>query len=249
VRFLARRSLNDADTGLLYQLSFEYTIGGISEFRQVEAMRPARNLFGIAAAPRRPCNSPGRDADATGFASRLDLPLACEVLDGPPAEPLRDAVAQANAGNLAFLLHGVDAEAAPRAADEQLDEALAPIRTKLDIVIGMLARLSYRTVELPPCCYIELGERQIAWVAEHPLREGDWLRISIYFDATFREPVVIFGQATGSAALGPSGQYRNEAALAEIAEPIIGDLARLALLAQRRQRARRNTDTGARRAW
>lgn len=212
-------------------------------------MRPARNLFGIPGSPRGRGISPAHDAGETGFASRLDLPLACEVIDGPPSEPMRDAVEQANAGNLAFLLHGVDVDAAPRAADEQLDEALAPIRTKLDIVIGMVARLSYRSVELPPRCYIELGEQQIAWLSERPLREGDWLRIAIYFDATFREPVVVFAQAIASVPLDAAGHYRNEAALAEIGEPTLGDLARLALLVQRRQRTRRNIDPGARRTW
>lgn len=190
-----------------------------------------------------------RDGDDNGFTSRLELPLDCEVLGGAPSEAMCDAAAQANAGNLAFLLHGVDSDAAPRAADEQLEEALAPIRTKLDLVIGMLARLSYRAVELPPRCYIELGERQIAWLSNRPLRPGTWLRIAIYFDATFREPIVVFAEATGSAALGAGGQYHNEAALAQITEPVLGDLARLSLLEQRRQRARRDIPEGARRTW
>jgi hypothetical protein len=212
-------------------------------------MRPARNPFGNARLASGITNPTLRDAGETGFASRLDLPLAWEVLDGPPSGPMHEAAARLNANNLAFLLHGIDIEAAPRTADEQLAEALAPIRIKLDIIIGMLARLSYRAVELPPCCSIELGERQIAWLSARPLRPAAWLRIAIYFDTTFREPIVVFAQVTGSVAHGADGQYRNEATLAQIAEPVIGDLARLALLVQRRQRTRRGIDMGARRTW
>jgi hypothetical protein len=190
-----------------------------------------------------------RATGETGFASRLDLPLTWKVLDGPPADPTREAVERSNANNLAFLLHGIDIEAAPRAGDEQLAEALAPIRVKLDIVIDMLARLSYRTVELPPCSSIELGERQIVWLSDRPLQPAAWLRIAIYFDESFREPIIVFAQAVGSDPWGTDGQYRNEATLAQIGEPVIGDLARLALLVQRRQRSRRGTDMGARRTW
>jgi hypothetical protein len=211
-------------------------------------MRPVRNTFRRAGLPRGAINSVWRDSGDPGFASRLDLPLAWEALDGPPSESVRDAARQANAGNLALLLHGVDIDAASRVADEQLDEALAPIRTKLDIIVAMLARLSYRSVDLPPCCYIELGERQIAWLSDRPLQPGTWLRIAIYFDTTFREPIVVFAQAIGSTALA-GGQYRNEAELATIAGPILDDLARLALLVQRRQRSRRDPGLSERTTW
>ncbi|HTT81482.1 MAG TPA: hypothetical protein VMF86_17575 [Stellaceae bacterium] len=211
-------------------------------------MRPVRTTFRKPGLPRGATNSVWRDGGDSGFASRLDLPLAWEALDGPPAEAMRDATRQANAANLALLLHGVDILASPRVADEQLDEALAPIRTTLDIVVAMLARLSYRSVDLPPCCYIELGERQVAWLADRPLQPGTWLRIAIYFDATFREPIVVFAKATGSTALA-GGQCRNEAELETIAGPILDDLARLALLVQRRQRSRRDTGVSERATW
>jgi hypothetical protein len=196
-----------------------------------------------------PGNPALRTVGETAFVSRLELPLAWDVLDGPPPEQLRDAAEQSNAGTLALLLHDIDIGAAPRAADEQLDEALAPIRTKLDIIVGMLARISYRAVELPPRCQIELGERQIAWWSEHQPCPETWLRIAIYFDTTFREPVVVFGQATNSVPIEGGAKYRNEANLAEISEPIIGDLGRIALLVQRRQRARRDADTITRPKW
>jgi hypothetical protein len=211
-------------------------------------MRSVRSTFRRTALPRGATNSVWRDGGDTGFASRLDLPLAWEALNGPPSQPMRDATRQANAGNLALLLHSVDIDAAPRVADEQLDEALAPIRTKLDIIVAMLAQLSYRSIELPPGCYIELGERQIAWLSDRPLHPSTWLRIAIYFDTTFREPIVLFAQATVSTALA-GGQYRNEAELATIEGPILDDLARLALLVQRRQRSRRDTGLGERMTW
>lgn len=208
-------------------------------------MRFDRALFGTNATPRGSAAAPSapQGVAETGFVSQLHLPIACDVLDGPPCEQMRLAADQSNFGILALLLHDIDIGAAPRVADEQLDEALKPIRTKLDIVIAMLARLSYRGIELPARCRIELGDRHIAWTADRRLRLGAWLRIAIYFDATFREPVVVFAQATGATALGAGGEYRNEAELAEIPEPIISDLSRLALLVQRRQRGRRDPDT------
>jgi hypothetical protein len=225
-------------------------IAGISGFRQVQPKSRDFNPFGNPGPSRGGHGKTVlRTAGETAFASRLDLPLAWDVLARPPSEQTRDAAERSNAGILAFLLHGVDTNAAPRPADERLDEALAPIRTKLDIIIGMLARMSYRAVELPPRCPIELGERQIAWVSEQRLRPQAWLRIAIYFDSTFREPVVVFGQVTASAAIDDGSTCRNEADLAEIPEPTIGDLARLALLVQRRQQARRDVDIVARGKW
>jgi hypothetical protein len=211
-------------------------------------MRSVRNPFGNGGPRRGVAAQVLRQGSEDGFASRLELPLAWTVLEAPPSEATRAMTDQANGETLSFLLHSVDAAAAPRVADEQLDEALAPIRIKLDTIIGMLTRLSYGTVELPPRRSIDLAEREIAWVSEEPLTPAVWLRIAIYFDLAFREPIVVFAQATGSVALG-GGEYRNEAALAEIAEPVIGDLARLALLVQRRQQTRRSADLRTGRSW
>jgi hypothetical protein len=208
-------------------------------------MRLDRTIFSLAGASRSPGAAAVRSAGETGFASRLNLPIAWDVLDNPPCERMREAAEQSNADVLALLLHDIDVGAAPRISDEQLEEALKPLRTKLEIVIGMLARLSYRGVALPARREIELGERQIGWTADIPLRPEAWLRIAIYFDATFREPVILFAQATSVVSLS-GGQYRTEAELTAIPDRIISDLGRLALLVQRRQRGRRDGDTVAR---
>jgi hypothetical protein len=211
-------------------------------------MRFDRPLFGSLGSARGSAIAASHGVGEAGFVSRLDLPIVWDVLEAAPCEQLRAAAEQANAGILSFLLHDIDVGAAPRVADEQLDEALKPIRAKLDVVIGMLARLSYQGVELPARCHIELGERHIAWISDRRLRPGAWLRIRIYFDATFREPVVVFARVNSSdpedGAVG--GQYHNEAELTTIREPILADLGRLALLVQRRQRGRRDPDTVAR---
>jgi hypothetical protein len=207
-------------------------------------MRLDRSFFAISGTARGPASAASRGVGEAGFVSRLDLPIACDVLATAPCEQMRDAAEQANAGILAFLLHDIDVGAAPRIADEQLDEALKPIRAKLDIVISMLARLSYQGVELPPRQRIELGEQHIAWMSDRRLRPGTWLRIKLYFDAAFREPVVVFAEVGSSDP--DDDQYRTEADLAAIREPVLGDLGRLALLAQRRQRGRRDTEIVAR---
>src|SRR5215469_1384252 len=130
--------------------------------------------------------------DRPSYLSRLALPMAWEPLDGAPSPEEFGKAAWSNAGVLGFLLHGVEIEAAQRPADERLAEALAPLRIKLDIVIEMLGRLAYRDVTLPPVCNIELSMERIAWHSAMPQRAGDWLRIKLYFDPNFPEPIVLY---------------------------------------------------------
>src|ERR1700735_2738421 len=104
------------------------------------------------------------------YLSRLALPMSWEALDGAPSPEESGKAAWSNAGVLGFLLHGIDLEAAQRPADERLAEALAPLRIKLDTVIEMLGRLTYRDVVLPPVYDIELGMDRIAWRSPAPLR-------------------------------------------------------------------------------
>jgi len=173
------------------------------------------------------------------FSSRLVLPVSLERLACPPSREVRDAVERSNANVLAFLLLEVDLEAMPRSADERLVEALAPLRTKLDMIIDMLGRLSYRDVELPPLSDIELSSTRIAWHSSHLLQPGDWLRIKLYFHPLFREPVVLFGNVTVRADEGETSGCHVQAELSEQPEFLAENIARLALLTQRRQRAHR----------
>lgn len=173
------------------------------------------------------------------FSSRLILPVSVEPLDGPPSREIRDAVERSNANVLGFLLHEVDLEAMPRSADERLLEALAPLRTKLDMIIEMLGRLSYRDVELPPLCDIELSSNRIAWLSTVLRQAGDWLRLKLYFHPLFREPVVLFGNVTSCAGAGEAADCHAQAELCEQPEFVDENIARLALLTQRRQRAHR----------
>ncbi|HJU19963.1 MAG TPA: hypothetical protein VJ770_26220 [Stellaceae bacterium] len=179
--------------------------------------------------------------DHSRFSSRFALPLAWDLLDGPPAPQHRAAADQANASVLAFLLQGVDIDAGPRPADEELAEALAPLRIKLDMIIDLLARLSYRDVALPPRREVALTASRIAWGSPLPLRAGDWLRIALHFHQTFREPIILFAKVASATAGGPGADIWIEADLAEMPEPVYSDLARLTFLFQRRQRAQRGS--------
>src|SRR5712691_5552191 len=100
--------------------------------------------------------------DRSIYLSRLALPVSWEPLDRAPSPEDCDRAAWSNAGILGFLLHGIEIEAAQRPTDERLAEALAPLRIKLDIVIEMLGRLTYRDVALPPMRDIELGMTRMA---------------------------------------------------------------------------------------
>src|SRR5579863_6700098 len=176
-------------------------------------------------------------SDRPIFLSRLALPVSWEPLGRAPSSEDCDRAAWANANILGFLLHGVDLDAAQRPSDERLAEALAPLRVKLDIVIEMLGRLTYRDVELPPIYDIELGTTRMAWHSPRLLRAGEWLQIKLYFDPKFLEPIVLYGRV--ESAVKDEAGCGVQAVLAEIPVETEEAFARLAFLAQRRQLAHR----------
>jgi len=178
-------------------------------------------------------------SDRPIYSSRVALPVSWETLDGAPSQEDCGKAAWSNAGVIGFLLHGIEIEAAQRPGDERLAEALAPLRIKLDIVIEMLGRLAYRDVTLPPVCNIELGMDRIAWHSPTPLRVGDWLRIRLYFDPNFLEPIVLYGHVA-SAIPDEAGGCAVQAELTETSLETEEAVARLAFLAQRRQLAQRS---------
>ena len=202
---------------------------------------------------RRPIFTPAKMGDPpggfalsrerTGFSSRLVLPLSCENLRDPPSREARDAVERSNATVLGFLLQGVDLDAMPRPADERLVEALAPLRIKLDTIIDLVGRLSYRDVELPPVCQIELRPDHIAWCSRQTWQRGDWLRLELYFHPTFREPIVLIAQVTSCEGQDRDGSSHITADLADIPQSTAEKLARLALVTQRHQHVRQTART------
>lgn len=172
------------------------------------------------------------------YLSRLALPVSWEVLDHEPSPEDCGKAAWSNAGILGFLLHGIEMDAAQRPADERLAEALAPLRIKLDIVIEMLGRLTYRDVTLPAVRDIELGMDRIAWRSPLPLNVGDWLRLKLYFDPNFLEPIVLYAHVASTMA-EDGGGCSVQAELAETSLETEEAVTRLAFLAQRRQLAQR----------
>jgi hypothetical protein len=184
-------------------------------------------------------------SDRPVFFSRLVLPVSWERLDRAPSAEQRAAAARADANILDFLLHEIDQEAAARVADERLAEALAPLRIKLDIAIEMLRRLSYRDVVLPPSHDVELGLTRLAWHASSALQIDDWLRVRIFFDATFLEPIELYGQVASCVA-DADGGCSVQVELAEIPEDTGEALTRVAFLTQRRQLAHRPAQTATR---
>jgi len=173
------------------------------------------------------------------FLSRLVLPVAAERLEQAPSPAAREAAERSNEGVLGFLLQGVELEAMPRSTDERLAEALAPVWTKLDTIIDMLGRLSYRDVALPPLHEAELGPGHFAWLSALPQEPGRWLRLELYFDPIFREPVVVFARVASCADNGAEAGCWVRAELCELSQAVGEKFARLALLAQRRQRSQR----------
>jgi hypothetical protein len=173
------------------------------------------------------------------FLSRLTLPVSWEKLGRAPSAEDCERASWTNANTVGFLLHSIDLEAAQRPSDERLAEALAPLRIKLDTVIEMLGRLTYRDVAVPPVCDIEFGMTRMAWHSPQALRTGEWLRISLYFDTKFLEPIVLYGRVESAVEDGAAGGCGVQAELAEIPGETEEAFARLAFLAQRRQLAHR----------
>jgi hypothetical protein len=178
-------------------------------------------------------------SDRPLYLSRLALPLAWEVLEQAPSAEDCGKAAWSNAGVLGFLLHGIEVDAAQRPTDERLAEALAPLRIKLDTIIEMLGRLTYRAVTLPPVRDIELGMDRIAWHSPVLLSAGDWLRIKLFFDPNFLEPIVLYGYVASAIPDDSSGGCGVQVELAETSLETEEAVTRLAFLAQRRQLARR----------
>jgi hypothetical protein len=175
------------------------------------------------------------------FLSRLALPMSWEALDHAPTPEDCDSASAANAGVFSFLLHGVELDAAQRPSDESLAEALLPLRIKLDLLIEMVGRLTYRGVALPPVREIELGGERMAWHSPRPLDPDQWLRIKLYFDPTFLEPVVIHARVASAIPDTGTGGCSVQAELVETPPETEEAFARLAFLAQRRQLAHRGS--------
>lgn len=173
----------------------------------------------------------------------LALPVSSNRLLHAPSHETGEAVARANASILAFLLHEVDVDAMPRPADETLAAALAPLRSKLDLLTDLVARLCYRDIELPPVSQLELGPTHVAWQSSEEWRCGDWLRLDVYFHQVFREPVSLFAAVTDCAAQCSEPGCRIEAELCEMLDSTRERLARLAFLTRRQQHTRQRPRT------
>jgi hypothetical protein len=178
--------------------------------------------------------------DRANPASRLVLPLAWAEIEGAPTSEMRAAAEWSNAGIVRFLLHEIEAGAAVRPAEERLAEALAPVHARLEMIVEMLGRLSYRDLAVPPRRAIDLSLERLVWLAPRAVAVGGWLRLQLYFHTVFLEPVVLYGkvEACRPAADGEGSDVQAE--LAEIPEATGEALIRLAFLTQRRQRGERS---------
>jgi len=172
------------------------------------------------------------------FASQLALPVFGNRLCVPPSLDMRRAVDLANASVLDFLLHEADLEAIARSTDERLVTALAPLRTKLDMLIDMVARLSYRATALPPVCDVELRPGHIVWQSRQLWQRGDWLRLELFFHPVFREPVSLLTEVAECGDERHQGTSRIAGELAPMPPDTVESLARLAFLTQRQQQSR-----------
>jgi hypothetical protein len=188
---------------------------------------PTRTAAGNRSQP------PAAAADRPTFSLALTVPIAWEALAGPPADDVLDRLERANGVVLGTLLKGVDL-GTPPIEDESLAEALEPLRVKLDMIVELVARLSYRDHILPPPRRIELGLSRLVWSQSDRLQPDTWLLSRIYLNDLFREPVILAGRVTSCAAAGTAG-WTIAVDLAAMAEEVSESFARLVFLEHRRQ--------------
>jgi hypothetical protein len=188
-----------------------------------------------------PDHHPGAIAqfpDRDVFASWLTLPVCGDRLYNPPSREMREALERSNAGVLGFLLQEVDLEAMPRPADERLGAALAPLRIKLDMLIDIMARHSYRDIALPPASTVELSRTHIVWHSRQYWQCADWLRLELYFHPIFREPVSLLAKVTSCIEREAQNGCEVKGDLVEMLGSTSERLTRLVFLTQRQQQIR-----------
>ena len=175
-------------------------------------------------------------ADRPTFSLTLALPTEREVIAGPPSGEMLDRLERSNGTVLATLLKCADL-GKPPVEDEALTDALEPLRVKIDMMIEMLARLSYRGMTLPDPRPIELGLVHIRWSQPDPLPVDSWLLSKIYFHDTYREPVALAGRVTSCDPAQSDGARNIEVDLVEMSDGLSESFARLVFLEHRRQLA------------
>lgn len=183
--------------------------------------------------------------DRPTFSSRLVVPASWEVMAQVPSAETLAALEQSNGAILDTLVRGIDLAAARR-VDERLAEALMPLALKLDLVLEMLGRLSYRDFALPAPHAIDISLSKISWSQPKAVPVGEWMLVRLYFHQAFREPVSLCAQVARCDAGAANEGYRVQADLAEMSEGVGEAFARLVFLEHRHQLALHPARAGAR---
>jgi hypothetical protein len=179
---------------------------------------------------------PAVAADRPTFSLAMTVPIGWESISGPPDNDLLDRLERSNGSVLTTLLKFADL-GTPPVEDDVLADALEPLRVKIDMVVEMLARMSYRDLTLPQPRPIELGLIHIRWSQPEPLAVDSWLLSKIYFHDIFREPIVLAGRVASCVPGSSEGVSKIEIDLAEMSETLSESFARLVFLEHRRQLA------------
>jgi hypothetical protein len=187
-----------------------------------------------AMAPGNRPHRPAIAADRPTFSLALTVPIEWEPLSGPPTADMLARLERSNGGVLTTLLKCADL-GTPLIEDDALADALQPLRVKIDMIVDMLARISYRGLALPDPRPIELGLTRIRWSQPTPLPVDTWSLSKIYFHDIFREPIALAGRIASCEREIPDGISRIEVDLAEMSEGLSESFARLVFLEHRRQ--------------
>ncbi|HEY5208157.1 MAG TPA: PilZ domain-containing protein [Stellaceae bacterium] len=196
-------------------------------------------LMGSEGRVRAAGNRPPRPvmvADRPTFSLAMAVPVEWEMLTPPPDAALLDRLARDNAIVIGMLLKSADLGTAP-IDDPVLNDALEPLRVKLDMIVAMLARLAYRDGTLPATRPIELSLGRLSWTQGAPLALDTWLISRVYLSDLLRDAIALAGRVTSCSPAPGVGQWTVEVALAEMADELGESFARLVFLEHRRQLA------------
>jgi len=133
-------------------------------------------------------------SNASSITYQADLPISWRYTDAPGATVL----SQARQSNL-VLLHALSTlESAPEKdhdADPAISKAVDRLEAKLDVALGMLARLVAEQTNIPACAQVTLGARQIEWCEASTLPTRDSVVcILLHLSKKLPEPMQLYGR-------------------------------------------------------
>ncbi len=133
------------------------------------------------------------DPLAEGLIYEATLPLAWQLLDGPP-----DSIALQSQGesNESFLraLAALDHHAESSEEPETLHPELVRLDLKINLLMELVGQALSVQLSVPPPVRLRFNAHGVEWTGADLPPQGRWVRIQLYLKPEFPRPLVTFGQ-------------------------------------------------------